>query len=176
MALDMKDHIAAAATKLIFKDKVDKLTVTNVVEECHITRQAFYYHFADIPDLIRWMLEQQEDNMLEEYLSLGNPEEVIKSFFRLGLNIRPYVVKGIQTNYGEEIERLMIDYIYRLFEKIIGETGDFKEYSELERDLFLNYHSHAFMGVLQSWPEEKEDNLDEVASVIYGILCGEISL
>ena len=52
MAIDMKKTIAEAASNLLFEKKVKKLTVKDIVEECHITRQAFYYHFEDIPDLI----------------------------------------------------------------------------------------------------------------------------
>ena len=48
----MKKTIAEAASNLLFEKKVKKLTVKDIVEECHITRQAFYYHFEDIPDLI----------------------------------------------------------------------------------------------------------------------------
>ena len=52
MAIDMKKTIAEAASNLLLEKKVKKLTVKDIVEECHITRQAFYYHFEDIPDLI----------------------------------------------------------------------------------------------------------------------------
>ena len=54
MAIDMKKTIAEAASSLLFEKRVKKLTVKDIVEECHITRQAFYYHFEDIPDLIHW--------------------------------------------------------------------------------------------------------------------------
>ena len=43
--MDMKEVIASAARKLILEKKVKKLTVKDIVEECQITRQAFYYHF-----------------------------------------------------------------------------------------------------------------------------------
>ena len=52
MAIDMKKTIAEAASNILFEKKVKKLTVKDIVEECHITRQAFYYQFEDIPDLI----------------------------------------------------------------------------------------------------------------------------
>ena len=51
--MDMKEIIAEAARKLILEKKVKKLTVKDIVEECQITRQAFYYHFEGIPDLIQ---------------------------------------------------------------------------------------------------------------------------
>ena len=59
---------------LLMEKGVKKLTVKDIVEECRITRQAFYYHFEDIPELFRWMLEQQTDRMLREVLSQKTAE------------------------------------------------------------------------------------------------------
>ena len=69
MAIDMKKTIAEAASNLLFEKKVKKLTVKDIVEECHITRQAFYYHFEDIPDLIHWVLYQETEVVLEECIA-----------------------------------------------------------------------------------------------------------
>ena len=51
MAVDMKESIAQAAKVLLTEKGVKKLTVKDIVDACHITRQAFYYHFEDIPAL-----------------------------------------------------------------------------------------------------------------------------
>ena len=53
MAADMKEKILEASRKLLFEQKKRQLTVTDIVEECQITRQAFYYHFEDIPDMLK---------------------------------------------------------------------------------------------------------------------------
>ena len=45
MPADMKARIAAAAARLVFEKNVRKLTVTDIVAECQITRPTFYYHF-----------------------------------------------------------------------------------------------------------------------------------
>ena len=55
MPIDMKGTIAQAAMTLLTEKYVKKLTVKDIVEECHITRQTFYYHFADIPEMFRWI-------------------------------------------------------------------------------------------------------------------------
>ncbi|MBM6930629.1 TetR family transcriptional regulator [[Clostridium] spiroforme] len=34
------------------------MTVKDIVDKCQITRQTFYYHFADITELFRWILEK----------------------------------------------------------------------------------------------------------------------
>ena len=70
MAIDMKKTIAEAASNLLFEKKVKKLTVKDIVEECHITRQAFYYHFEDIPDLIsKYIVSDLYCILLYDYFS-----------------------------------------------------------------------------------------------------------
>ena len=58
MTENIREVIVEAARTLLMDKKKRKLTVKDIVEECGITRQAFYYHFEDIPDMIRWTLEQ----------------------------------------------------------------------------------------------------------------------
>lgn len=64
MQVNAKDSIAQAAKSLVMKKGVKRLTVKDIVEECHITRQAFYYHFEDIPALFRWILERDSEQTL----------------------------------------------------------------------------------------------------------------
>ena len=65
MAIDMKKIIAQETRTLLFDKKVKKLTVKDIVDACHITRQSFYYHFADISELLKWMLEQTGNELKE---------------------------------------------------------------------------------------------------------------
>lgn len=80
MPVDMKEIIAQAALTLLTERKARKLTVKNIVEECHITRQTFYYHFEDIPHLFCWMLEQGIQKAREEAPSLKDPEPQLRYF------------------------------------------------------------------------------------------------
>ena len=90
MAVDTKELIAEAVKRLLMQKKVKKLTVKDIVDECSITRQTFYYHFEDIPDLLKWVLERGTDKMVEETLTQGNAEKGLRCLFLLALNARPY--------------------------------------------------------------------------------------
>lgn len=92
MAIDMKKTIAEAASNLLFEKKVKKLTVKDIVEECHITRQAFYYHFEDIPDLIHWVLYQETEVVLEECIAQQDLEKGLRHFFEIAIQLQPYAI------------------------------------------------------------------------------------
>ena len=75
MPADMKQIIAQAAMNLLMRRGVKKLTVKDIVEECHITRQAFYYHFEDIPELFRWIMELPLKAKMNAMVAAGRPRE-----------------------------------------------------------------------------------------------------
>lgn len=109
-----------------------KLTVKDIVEECHITRQSFYYHFEDIPGLLQWILEQGTEKMLQEARMKKGIEEALQYFFLVAINAKPYVQKTMQTNYGDEIERLLKQQLYKMFERLAEEQNLYPNLSRAE--------------------------------------------
>lgn len=99
MAIDMKEAIAEAARILLLEKKVRKLTVKDIVEECHITRQTFYYHFEGIPELFRWIMEKDSKRLMEQCLAREDEESALKYLLTVAIGLRPYVEIGVQTNY-----------------------------------------------------------------------------
>ncbi len=86
----------------VFLKQVRKLTVKDIVNECQITRQTFYYHFEDIPALFRWILKQDEKQMLHSIFSMDNTEKILKYFFQLAIHITPDVKVPILSYPAEK--------------------------------------------------------------------------
>lgn len=175
MPVDMKEIIARAALTLLTERKTRKLTVKNIVEECHITRQTFYYHFEDIPHLFCWMLEQGIQKAREEAPSLKDPEPQLRYFFLVALNTMPYVKKGLESNYGRELEKLLKDHFYQMFSSLIEREDLYRNHTRSEVKLILRYHCYAIMGLLQDWTPEDTENLDQIVHLIFLLITEGIS-
>ena len=171
--MDMKEIIAEAARKLILEKKVKKLTVKDIVEECQITRQAFYYHFEGIPDLIQWSMKQGVNRLLEETRQQSGPEAALKYLFVFSINAMPEVRKGMESNYGKELEQTLVQGAYELFEQIVEEENLYQSYGRQELKLLLRYHSRAILGLLQDWTPEDTKNLDMIVHEVYLIMMGK---
>lgn len=63
MASKAKNLIVNAFLKLIETEAYDKITVTNLVEECDISRQTFYYHFNDVEEMIAFAFEKETESI-----------------------------------------------------------------------------------------------------------------
>ena len=151
MPLHMKDNIAEAARKLLMEKNVKKLTVKDIVEECQITRQTFYYHFQDIPELISWVLERETEKLRSEAQAQEDPENRLKFFFAVSLNAMPYIKRSMLTNYRDEIGRILLEH----FRRMIEESEEGKELacrcSQAQFDLIVRYHSMAILGIFGRW-------------------------
>lgn len=175
MPVDMKETIAESAKTLLNQRRVKKLTVKDIVEECHITRQAFYYHFEDIPALLRWMIQRDTQRNLEQAQTLEDGEARLRYLFVMAINALPYVKKGLNTSYREEIERFLDQHLQRLFEQACDEEGLYQNCTRLETNLILRYHSQAILGLLRSWTDHDTKNLDQIVHIVFRLVTEGIS-
>lgn len=170
MPADMKETIAKAAMTLLTQHHVKKLTVKDIVEQCHITRQSFYYHFEDIPDLFRWMLEKRSAQILEETLAKESTEDGLRCFLVMAIHISPYVKRGIGTSYQAELEALLRRYIQQFFLMAAERKNYYSQCSMSEVRIISRYHSLAILGMLQEWTEQDTENMDQIVNIVYRLM------
>lgn len=175
MPIETKETIAEAARKLLMEKNKKKLTVKDIVEECNITRQAFYYHFEDIPELFRWIMQRDTGKMLKSLQAFDDPEQCLKYFFLEAINVLPYIQKSMRSNYRDELERLLTQHIYDLFEHIIESENLYRNSSRMEVKWIIRYHSQAILGILRGWTDEDTSNLDMLVHQIYLLMAGKTS-
>lgn len=170
MAADMKQTIAQAAKDLLMDKSVKRLTVKDIVEQCHITRQAFYYHFEDIPALFRWMLETNVQHSLLQSQAASGGEERLRSLFVMAINSLPYVKKSMESNYREDVELFISQYFQSLFQQVCDEEGLYQNCTRFQVRLILRYHCQAMLGLFRSWTEEDTRNLDQIVHTVYRLM------
>lgn len=167
MAEDMRETIANAAKTLLFDKKVRKLTVKDIVEECHITRQTFYYHFEDIPDLMAWSLRRNFDRVIAQCQAQKNGEEALRYLLSAAVNAHPMLKKGMQSNYGEELERQLEGLLMDFLSRVAASRGLYARVSVREAELLLRYHCGGVMFLLRDWKEQDTAELDAIAHRLY---------
>ena len=58
MPKSTKDEIMTALGGLLQLKRLDDITVTELVEQCGISRQAFYYHFSDLYGVVDYGIQR----------------------------------------------------------------------------------------------------------------------
>lgn len=109
MALSTKRALADAFEKLLSRRSFDRITVKDIVEECGVNRQTFYYHFHDVYDLIEWIFQDALDSVDQSEL---NYDDWVSGLERL--------LKFLQENrllilnaYNSISHEVVANYIHR---------------------------------------------------------------
>lgn len=104
MAKSTKNEIAVTLGQLLRSKRLDDITVTELVERCGISRQAFYYHFSDLYGVVDYAIQQ-----LLEDLKLTDPEQWRASLERALTLLRE--------------NRTVVLNVYRAYERSYVEHG-----------------------------------------------------
>ena len=117
----------------------------------HITRQTFYYHFEDIPDLLLWMMKRNLKRSMQEASMQSTPEESLKYLITLSLSSRLFVEKAMHAGYREELERLVTQsFNSTLIERILRRWHFPPGCTREQMSLMLRYHLNAVVGLMRS--------------------------
>lgn len=68
MAGKTKKMIVSSFLELVnSNDEYDKITVTDLVEKCGISRQTFYYHFDDVDKMVSWLFKCATETVCNDF-------------------------------------------------------------------------------------------------------------
>lgn len=131
-----KNAIEAAFLKLLRERYFEKVMVKDIVEECGLTRNTFYYYYEDTYNII-------EDITMREVERLITNMKPGDSFFDLALDTleffdeNPYVAKHIlDSSKKEEIYRYIRSAMDVVIQKYIGmqDSNFARSYGTLSRE------------------------------------------
>ncbi len=111
MPVDMKSVIAESLMKLIQRNGLDKVTVKALIEECHISRPTFYYHFQDMMDVLEYIIWQVTRQLEEESLRAETPREALKVFVAFSVERFPMLRRLLDSQRRTQVEQLMLEAV-----------------------------------------------------------------
>lgn len=121
MPTAMKNMITDTYLRLLKRRDIDKITVTDLVDACGISRQTFYYHFKDIYEVIDWAIEQRMQQVLKRSLEQPTKEQAIRVFVEAAAESHAAVRRALSSQKREHIEAVYLQtlnaYLLTIFRK-----------------------------------------------------------
>ena len=166
--------IAFAFKELLLEKPLDKITVNDITEKCEMNRQTFYYHFDDIPSLLKWALEQDTDRILQEFITADDPEQKFCEWMKELAAFTPIIQRGLSSSYGQELEHIVTQYVYGFFHTVVEKKHLYVSQTPEELDVIIRYNSQAIMGIIRGWTPRDSDSVEMISHVIYRLMSGQI--
>lgn len=143
--------LEASLKKLLLHKPLNKITISDITEDCGVNRMTFYYHFEDIYDLVGWILEKDAGKVLEENKSFDTLKD---AFFTVLEQVQEN--KTLVMNLYRALQRDQIEqYLYRLTDPIMHDFADRAAeglcVSEKDRQFVLDFYKYALVGLVLEW-------------------------
>ena len=186
MANFTRDAIKAAFLKLLEEHPFSEITVKNVVEECGINRNSFYYHFHDLPALLEEIVKEEADAVIEKYSSVHSVVECYDAIEEFASHRRRAIMHIYRSVSRDVFERYLMQiceyFITQYIDALLSEGGIDGEMIERNRKIIVNYYKCLFFGVTIDWLNDgmqeekaqefrrifkiKADNADDIAAIL----------
>ena len=173
MPSDMKERIAREFAELARTKSIDKITVKDIVEACHITRQTFYYHFQDLIDVIDWSLRQAMEELVEKSIRIDSREQVIELFLSETVKARGLLRKLLASQLREQTERLIVESVRSYFREMVERRELLQDVSLSDAQVALDFYTFATVGMMLEYCSRPNLDVKRLAGQITRLMSGD---
>lgn len=150
-AAEKRKKMFAAALKEIMRHKpLSKITVNELVNACGVNRKTFYYHFSDIYDLLKWMLEEEVVEVVRHFDLVVDTEDAV-SFAIDYVNANQHILSCAYDTMGRDGMR---QFFHSDFIDVISAVIDHAEEQEglhvdaQYKHFLADFYTEALSGIL----------------------------
>lgn len=176
MAADMKAKISQSLTHLLQHKELDKITVKELVADCAISRQTFYYHFRDIMDVVEWQQKQLLDQSIARSLATPSFQEALRCMVQEAFQHRQLIQQLMASQRRGEIEQLFFKAVHTYLGKMLQDRAPFLALTSTDADTILRFSSWGVVGMMLTDLNRKQPDLDALAQQMYRLLTGRLAV
>ena len=168
--------LEASLKNLLLKKPVDKITITDLTNDCGITRMAFYYHFKDIYDLVEWSCYEDASRALQGKKTYETWQEGLMQIFEAVMENKPFIMNVYHALSREQIENYLFRLTRDLIMNVIKECSKGMNITVSEQSFIADFYKYSFVGVMLDWIKKgmKED-YQEIVHCICTTMSGNIT-
>lgn len=170
-----KKALAASLKKLLTKKTLDKITIIDIVQDCEVNRQTFYYHFQDIYDLIEWIFATDTAKVLGEKRTYDTWQQGFLQIFDYVLENKDFIINTYNSISRERLERYLHEITYNLLISVVEEKAEGMRVRDSDKQFIAHFYKFGFVGLMLEWIRKgmKEDPT-EIVGHLGVLLQGDI--
>ena len=152
MTPSTKQALAASLKKLLRRKFLDDITVKEIVADCTVNRQTFYYHFQDIYDLLHFLLEEETGAVLADCSSW---QESLLRAFQYIQDEHTMVYHVFLSDGREHLDCQVYALARRIVEDELTRCAGDLLLAEEDRSFLVRFYMHALAGMMIGWHEKR---------------------
>ena len=158
---------------LLLQKPLDKITITDITDDCGISRMTFYYHFQDIFDLVEWSCREDAVKALAGNKTYNTWQEGFLDIFDELRKNKPFIVNVYNSVSSDQVENYLYAVTFDLIMGVITEQSKGMDVSNEDQKFIADIYKYSFVGLMLDWikhdmKEDPKQIIDRLDLVIHG--------
>lgn len=154
MANFTKRAIRDSFVKLLNERPLSQITVKDIVDDCGVNRNTFYYYFHDLPELIETIVDEDAQRIIREYPTIDSIEDCLNAIIGFALENRKavlHIFHSVNRDIYEQYQWRACKHVVTIY--IDGILSGVTIAAQ-DRELLIDYLKCVCFGLIMGWLEE----------------------
>lgn len=149
--LTTKTEIANVFKNLSKQKPLDKIAVSEIVGECNLTRQTFYYHFKNISDLVAWIYKNEMIEATHEKKEDTTWRDIFLCICDRAIKNYDFIDCTCKSCYKDNLTKFALYDMYTRIISIIENDNVAQSISGDNKNFIASFYAHAITGMFFDW-------------------------
>lgn len=168
-----KRALEQSLKNLLQQKPLSKIAISDITEDCGISRMTFYYHFKDIYDLVEWACAEDAARALQNKKTYDTWQQGFVQIFHAVRENKVFVMNVYRCVNREQVEKYLVPLTDQLIMGVITERAAGMTVREADQQFIAQVYSYAFVGIMLDWIRDDmradpEELVNRLAMVIRG--------
>lgn len=146
-----KETIKAAFIRLLEERPLREITVKDIVTECGVNRNTFYYHFRDILALLEEIIVDQANRIIAEQGPALTMADCLETAARFAQEHRLAVLHINQSAHRDLFEFCLMDVCRRIVEDYAAAAIGSVPIPREDREVIIRFYQCELFGQIMAW-------------------------
>ncbi len=168
-SLITKKAMADSLKSLMGKKNLEKITVSDIVHNCGLNRQTFYYHFKDKYDLVNWIYYNEIVSTLEKASDSGNWSSAMLEVLSIMKREKVFYIGSLNM----DCQNIFYSYLFnatksmllKIINQVVKHAPSKRAIEPVDRIFIAEFYTYGLVGMVIQWAKKgmKEPPADIVS-------------
>ena len=155
--------VLAQSLRNLMKTKpFDKIKIREIVDECGLNRQTFYYHFQDIYELVEWMYQHDGELIVKDNFKTNGLYATAHQLFDYIEKHKDELVNIVNSKADTYFFNYIRSGVGMCFDMAIDNLTKGRKVTQTYKKFLSSFYTCAVAGIIIDWI--KETNTERLSS------------
>lgn len=153
MANFTRKAIKEAFLKLLEQHPLSEITIKNIVEECGINRNSFYYHYQDLPALVEEIIKEDAEEIIRAYPSVTSIVECFDAATEFASRRKKAIMHMYCSINRDTFERYLMMVCEYFVQRYVDTALAQEPIPPNDKKTIIDYYKCVCFGLIVNWLE-----------------------